>query len=301
MFILSTDPAKFARIESQVQEIAAAQFGIATRKQLLLAGVGVSAINYRLRTGRLRVVHPGVYAVGYERHEWISKAAAAVLACGRDAVLSHSSAAALFEIRPQPSGPVDVSSPRARHVPNVHHHRRRLGAHLVTAYRGLRVTTLPRTLLDLAGVLDERALTRAVNEARVRHGTRPEDIELLLGDIARGQRGAARLRRLVLDRQTPTRSLFEDKFLAFVARNHLPRPEVNRRIVGHEVDMVWREKRLVVELDGWRYHDGRDRFERDRVRDADLLAAGYRVLRITWRRLTEQPAQEARRLRSLLR
>ena len=286
---------------SVVARIAARQFGLVTRAQLLSAGLGPGVVDYGVRTGRLHVVHSGVYSVGYENGEWMTRAAAALLACGPDAVLSHASAAAVFDIRPHPRGPVEIAGTSKRRIPGLVYHRTALTPDTTTCHRGLRVTTVPRTLLDLAGILDEIALTRAVNEARVRHGTRAADIERALGDSARGRAGAAMLRRIIRGGQAPTRSLFEDKFLAFVARNHLPRPEINSRIAGHEVDMVWREKRLVVELDGWRYHDGRDRFERDRVRDADLLAAGYRVLRMTWRRLTEQPAQEARRLRSLLR
>ena len=301
-FVLNVDPAKSDRsgIESRVRAIASSQFGVATRKQLILAGLGPAAIDYRVRKGGLRVVHAGVYAIGYERQDWISRAMAAVLACGRGAVLSHGSAAAVLEIRPYPRGPIEVSGPRARIRPGIRHRRRRLPAQMTTLFNGLPVTTVPRTLLDLATVLDERALTRALNEARLRHGTRAAEIERLLAGTMKGQPGAARLARIAVGAQAPTRSVFEDAFLAFLARNQLPAPEVNRRIAGHEVDIVWRERRLVVELDGWRSHDTLDRFERDRARDADVVEAGYRVVRITWKRLTERPADEARRLRALL-
>jgi very-short-patch-repair endonuclease len=94
--------------------------------------------------------------------------------------------------------------------------------------------------------------------------------------------------------------VLEDAFLNLVERHALPRPEVNQRVVGYEVDMLWREQRLVAELDGRRYHDHAHAFEHDRDKDATLLAAGYRVVRVTWRRLVNQPEREAERLRALL-
>jgi very-short-patch-repair endonuclease len=156
----------------------------------------------------------------------------------------------------------------------------------------------PRSLLDLADHLDDAALARAVNEARLH---RRLDLDTLEELLARSPgRSTTRLRPFVQRRTAPTRSAFEDAFLAMVERYDLPCPEVNARVAGHEVDVLWREQRLVVELDGRDYHDGDDAFESDRDRDAELLATGYWVLRVTWLRLTEQPAREARRLKRLL-
>lgn len=123
-------------------------------------------------------------------------------------------------------------------------------------------------------MLDPPALTRAVNDARLRH--------LIRVDAETG----------------PTRSVFEDAFLAFVDRHGLPRPEVNQRVAGYEVDMLWRARRLIAELDGRAYHE--DSFEEDRDRDATLTAAGFRVVRVTWRRLTRQEEREAGRFKALL-
>jgi very-short-patch-repair endonuclease len=109
----------------------------------------------------------------------------------------------------------------------------------------------------------------------------------------------ARLRHLIRSAETgPTRSVLEDDFLAFIDRHDLPRPEVNQRVAGYEVDMLWRPQRLIAELDSRAYHA--DTFEEDRERDATLLTHGFRVVRVTWRRLTMQEEREAARFRILL-
>lgn len=163
---------------------------------------------------------------------------------------------------------------------------------------GIPVTTPVRTILDLADVLDDTALARAVNEARLLRRLALEDLAQLL-ERAPG-RATTRLRPFVERAGAPTRSVFEDAFLRFVERHELPTPEVNASVSGHEVDMLWREQRLIVELDGRAYHAGDEAFEVDRERDATLVAAGYSVLRVTWRRLLDQPEREAGRLRALL-
>ena len=162
-----------------------------------------------------------------------------------------------------------------RHAGILVHRSRTLTRADLTRHYGIPVTTPARTLADLARVLDPRSLTRAVNDARLRNLVRTEP----------GQPG-------------PTRSVFEDAFLAFVHRHGLPAAEVNQLVAGYEVDMLWRPQRLIAELDGRAYHE--DTFEEDRERDATLTAAGLRVVRVTWRRLTRQEEREAARFRALL-
>ena len=224
---------------------------------------------------------------------------AAVLACGPAGVLSHRSAAALWELDPRWRPPIEVSAPtERRHLGVRVHHSRTLLGEDVTIHFGIPVTTVARTLLDLADVLDDKALGRAVNEAQLRRHLRLDD---LAGLLARSPgRSTARLRPFVDRADAPTRSVFEDTFLAFVDRYGLPRPTVNQRVAGYEVDMLWPAHRLIVELDSRAYHDSDQPFEHDRNRDADLLAAGYPVVRITWRRLVDTPGREARRLATLL-
>jgi very-short-patch-repair endonuclease len=218
---------------------------------------------------------------------------AAVLACGAGAVLSHRSAAALWKLV-RWRGPFDVTARSHHRLPGVIVHRSRTLAETdITRHYGIPVTTPARTMLDLADVLDSASLTRAVNDARVR---RLLSLDVLHERIARAPgRATTRLPRRL---DGPTRSSFEDAFLAFISRHGLPRPEVDQIVAGYEVDMLWRRRRLIAELDGRDYHE--HAFERDRDRDADLLAAGLRVVRVTWRRLTLHEEREARRFASLL-
>jgi very-short-patch-repair endonuclease len=287
--------------ERALADRAERQYGLLTRAQLLEAGVGAAAIRYRLETGRLHRVHRGVFAIGYRSLSPLATGMAAVLASGPDAVLSHRWAAALWEIGPSWRRPVDVIAPHYRRLPGVSVHRSRtLQRSERTSYRGIPVTIPARTLIDLADLLkDDLALARVVNEALVKRRVRPEELAAML-DRATGRPAITRLRPFLDGTDAPTRSALEDAFLAFVQRHELPRPEVNQRVVRYEVDMLWRRQRLIVELDGRRFHDHPRSFESDRERDANLLAAGYRVVRVTWRRLMQQPEREAARLRALL-
>jgi Transcriptional regulator, AbiEi antitoxin/Protein of unknown function (DUF559) len=269
-------------------EVASAQHGVVTRAQLLNAGVSGDAIHRRVKAGRLISVHRGVFAVGHLPPSPHARAMAAVLACGPDAVLSHRSAGALYGLI-RYDGPVDVTAPTNRAHRGIALHRSR---HIErTLHYGIPVTTPARTLVDLAGLLDAAALTRAVNEARLRH-LLSDDALITAANNAPGRKTTG-----LIPTHAPTRSAFEDAFLAFVDRYDLPRPEVNQIVHGYEVDMLWRPQRLVAELDGRQHAFA---FEIDRERDAHLLAHGLSTIRITWRRLTGTPAKEARRLRTLL-
>jgi very-short-patch-repair endonuclease len=271
---------------------------VVSRAQALEAGVTDRAIERRLQNGKLQRVHRGVYAVGYRSASPLTRAMAAVLACRPGAALSHRSAAALWELGVAWGDAVEVTAAVEHRCDGViAHQSRSLTAEHITVRAGIPVTTVARTLIDLADVLADRALARAVNEAQVRYRVQ---LDALLKD-APGRRGAARL-RAILERSAgaPTRSALEDMFLALIDRAALARPEVNQRVAGYEVDMLWRRQRLIVELDGRRFHDHPRAFERDRERDADLAAAGFTVVRVTWQRLLRQPLREAQRLRALL-
>jgi very-short-patch-repair endonuclease len=209
-----------------------------------------------------------------------------------DAALSHRSAAALYGLI-RHHAPIDVTAPTDRRHKGIALHRSRLGDDDVTVHYGIPTTTPARTLLDLADVLDPASLTRAVNEARVRHLT---SLDAVAAQLRSGRRTRV-LERLVARAAGPTRSVFEDAFLDFCDRHALPRPEVNALVAGYEVDMLWRPQRLIAELDGRAFHGD---FERDRDRDAELLAAGHRVVRVTWRRLATSAAREAARFQRLL-
>ena len=229
----------------------------------------------------------GVYAVGHRvvsRHgRWM----ATVLAAGPGAVLSHRSAAALWGLRAT-SSRIEVTAPRKlRPRKGLHPHRAVLPGDERTIHEGIPVTTPARTLLDLAAVVDRQALDRALNEAEI---LRLESPAALVDRYPR-KRGIATLRTLLAQsRSTPTRNELEDRFVRFIDHHGLPRPETNTFIEAYEVDAVWREARLIVELDGYATHGTRRAFERDRTRDRRLTTAGWRVIRLTWMQLAEGEA-----------
>ena len=266
--------------------MAARQRGLVTREQLLDAGLTPDAIDGRLHSGRLHSVHRGVYAVGHPALAPLAAEQAALLACGPGSVLSHLTAAVLWELLPA-AGPaihVTVTGGRMPRPPaGVRLHR---AAVLEPARReGLPVTTPVRTLLDLAATATAPQLARALNDAQVR---RLISIDELLAAAA-GRRGAHALRTALEDHHGYTRSRAERQLLALVKRAGLPRPRTNVRVEGFEVDAHWPEARLVVEVDAYGTHGTRTAFERDRLRDARLQSAGFRVLRITWSQLTQRP------------
>jgi very-short-patch-repair endonuclease len=174
----------------------------------------------------------------------------------------------------------------------------------VTTVDGIPVTTVPRTLFDLAAVIPFHQLSRAVNEAEVRRLWDPLSLNDLLTRHPR-RPGAAALRAVLA---TPgvniTRSELEDRFLELLRDARLPRPETNVSIevngIWIEVDCMWRQQRLSVELDGHAIHATRSAFESDRARDRALIASGWRVMRITWRQLHDEPEALTRDLRASL-
>jgi len=263
--------------------------GAVTAAQLRAAGFSRSAIGRRTASGLLRRVHRGVYLVGPVDPPR-ARLKAALLACGPGATLSHRAAAALWRLGALPDGAVDVTVATARGPPGIRTHRMRLPPGEVTHREGLALTTPARTLLDLAAVLGPTDLARALEEAEVLGlAGRPA----LLGLLARhrGRRGAAALRELLRHGEEPamTRSEAEARLVGLVRAARLPAPAANARVARHEVDLLWREQRLVVEVDGYRFHSTRAAFERDRRRDAELLAAGFRVIRVTWRQIVDEP------------
>lgn len=292
---------RFAAVDRTVARFAGPQHGVVTRGQLTDAGLSDDGIRHRAKVGHLHRLHRGVYAVGHVPPSPLAPAIAAVFACGPGGVLSHSSAATLWGISPRWRSPIEVIAPTVRRPQGVWVHRscQLLPVYDTTVHFGIPVTTPARTLLDLASRLDDDALARAINDARLSGHLRLPQLADMLARFPR-RPGTPRLRSLLDDGRGPTRSAFEDAFIAFAQRHGLPRPEVNCVVAGHEVDALFRDHDLAVELDGYRYHDGRRAFERDRDRDADLLAAGIATVRVTWRRLASTPEREATRLRAIL-
>jgi very-short-patch-repair endonuclease len=164
----------------------------------------------------------------------------------------------------------------------------RLSPRDIRRREGLPATAPARTLLDLAAHLATDHLIRLYNDARVARLIREPDLAELL-DRSTGLPGAPALRLLLAQGSPgPTRSVAEDRFLSLIRRGGLPLPKANQRVAGLEVDFFWPDQRLIVEIDGYTTHSGPVAFERDRRRDARLVAAGFTVLRFTWAQLTEE-------------
>jgi very-short-patch-repair endonuclease len=287
--------------------LATRQHGVVSHEQLERLGFSRRAIARRIEAGRLHLLHRGTYAVGHVRLSREGRYLAAVLFAGDGAALSHCAAAELWDLRTARERRIDVIAPR---------HRRgdagvRVRAHALerletTTRHGIPVTTPLRTLLDLAAVVGEHELERAIRQAEYAHLT----TTALLAEAVTsrpGGRGCKSLRKVLAHLgEAPglTRSELEQAFLRFLRRHRLPMPELNvrMRIGGRQIeaDCIWRARRLIVELDGRAAHDSASAFESDRARDSALAAAHWCVVRITNARMRNDGARVARELRALL-
>jgi very-short-patch-repair endonuclease len=272
---------KGATNDARIARLAARQHGIVTSRQLRAIGIGRGAIEARLARGALHRVHQGVYAVGHAGLSREAEYLAAVFACGDGAVLSHVSAAALWDLlRPEP-GPVHVSiaSSNGRHRrASIRLHRTTFAPGDLTRRSGIPVTSPSRTILDLrAADLEPRLIRHAIRQA---------------------QHSKYRLDpRIKRDR---TRSDLERDFLALCRRHRIPPPEVNVQIGPYTVDFLWRSHALVVETDSYEYHQGSIAFEDDHVRDLYLRRRGLRVLRYTGGQLEREANPIATEVRARL-
>ena len=290
------------RVDAAIAELAGDQHGVVARRQLRALGVGRQAIDHRLGEARLHPVHRGVYAVGHtvisRRGIWM----AATLVTD-DALLSHRAAAALWGIRPDDRSLTDIVVSRSwKPRPRVQLHRTTLRDDEITRHDGIPVTTPARTLLDLAAIVPYHHLERAATEAEIRRLGSPTFLADLVARYP-GRPGTPAINRLLERRdigRNITKRELELRFLAFLDAHGLPRPHVNTRVDGREVDGLWPDQCLIVELDGFATHGTRRAFEEDRSLDRALLLAGYRVTRITWRQLTAEPAALAAEFELLL-
>lgn len=297
------------RLDHDIAELATRQHGVVALWQLVPLGLSAAAVRARVRRGRLHPIYRGVYAVGHRRLTAHGRWMAAVLACGPGAALSHRSAAALRGVRRSSQTRVDVISPtragRKRKGVNVHR-ATNLRPQDVEPVDGIPATTLARTFLDLAEVISERALQKALEQA-----DRLDllDARSLQEQAARNpaRHGARRLTRaldLYDPRLTRTRNDLERDFVTACRGAVLPEPEINAALElapGEWIqpDFLWREQRIIVETDGWDTHGTRAAFERDRRRDQRTLVLGYRTIRSTWRQLAHAPHEVIQTVRAL--
>jgi very-short-patch-repair endonuclease/predicted transcriptional regulator of viral defense system len=297
---------RFSHPGQKLSRLTDAQHDVFAVWQLPALGISSAAARLRCRTGRTRRIHHGVYGVGSRRLTRFGRWMAAVLAHGPRAVLSHWAALALWGLRPYARRAVDVTVPaRGRRSSDriAVHNVRALDPRDCTRREGIPVTTVARTLLDVAEIARPQELRHALEAAERRELLDTREIDALIARSP-GRRGVAALRAAIADLVGPspwTRSELERRFLTLVREAGLPEPQCNVLVEGVLVDTVWPAARLIVELDGYGFHRGRAQFESDRRRDAALLLAGYRVIRLTARRLAEEPERVAAELWALVR
>ena len=253
-----------------------------------------------MQKGFLWVEYPGVYRVGHRARSLESDFLAAVYAGGDGALLSGLAAAFLWRLINGSQPLPEIITPTERRIKGVRTRRSRsMDRRDATVFRGVPVTTVARTLVDLAAVLSVDDLARACHEARVRYGTTPARVEWVLARRPNSP-GAANLRLVLRGDAHLTLSRLEHRFLELLAEHKLLQPETNRSAGGRYVDCRWPDLRLTVELDSYRYHESRHAWELDRRREREAYARGDDFRRYTWGDVFDGPRQMIRELRSLL-
>lgn len=290
-------------VDRRIAWVAGAQHGVISLEQLVALGLSPRTVRHRAAAGCLVRIHRGVFAVGHDALSVNGRRLAAVLACGSGAVLSHRSAGALWGLRPWAGQRFEVSVPSqaGRAVREIDLHRcRSLAGVDVTEVDAIPCTTVARTLIDLASAGDRQGLISAI--------TRAEELRIydgaeIAGVLERGRgRSGTRLLRSVLAKWSddPTRSPFERDLLAFLRRHSLPEPRVNEWITVEDQtilpDFMWRERRVILETDGYATHHTRKAFADDRRRDQVLTRNGWTPLRAAYRQLDDDLAQTLRML-----
>jgi very-short-patch-repair endonuclease len=285
-------------VQDKLASKAASQHGVVSREQLLEAGLTPKEIKSRLRSGGLFREHRGVYRVGHRAPSTEATYLAAVLAGGKGAALTGRAGAHLWMlIKGQPPPPVVITITQRR-IEGVRTQRsRQLDPADVTIFNAIPVTTVPRTLVELAAELSIDALARACHEAGVRYRTTPSAVEAVLARRPTSP-GARKLRRIMSGEVRVTLSTLERRFLNLLRAERFPLPITNRPAGGRRVDCRWPEHRLTVELDSYQFHNSRHSWEQDRLREREARARGDEFRRYTYRDVFEEPRPMIRELRS---
>jgi hypothetical protein len=286
-------------VERELARLASRSHGVVTRVELLAAGISEREVDRRLQRGMLIRVHRGVYRVGHRAPSVEARYLAAVRACGEGAVLSGRAASHLLGLLRGGAPPPEVTAPAERRVRGVRTRRARRGQPpKATSVRGIPVTTVAQTLVDLARELDDDELARACHEAGVRHRTTPAQVEQIL--TRQPNPGARRLRRVMRGEVRVTLSKLEARFLQRLREAGLPLPQTNRPAGTKRVDARWPDQHLAVELDSYRYHHTRHAWEQDRRREREAHARGDQHRRYTYGDVLERPERMLTELRRLL-
>jgi putative AbiEi antitoxin of type IV toxin-antitoxin system len=291
---------KVRSAEQEVARIAGRQHGVVTVGQLLEAGLSRAAVKRRVEKGLLHRVHQGVYRVGHRAPSTEARYLAAVLACGEGAVLSGPAAAFLYGLTRGPAPAPEATTLGYRRVAGVATRRvRRLHPRDTTVHRAIPVTTVQRTLVDLAARLPLEALARTCHEAEVRYRITAAMVEAALARRPNAP-GAGTLHEIFRGQVHVTLSELERRFLHVLESGGLPIPQTNRRVDGFYVDCRWPDHRLTVELDSYRYHHTRHAWEQDRRRAREARARGDEFRRYTYGDVTDDWVLVLEELRELL-
>jgi very-short-patch-repair endonuclease len=286
--------------ERKIARIAGRSHGIASKPELLAAGVTIGEIRQRLGVGALIPEYAGVYRVGHRAPSTQASYMAAVKACGAGSVLSGRAAAHHLGLtRGRPPEP-EVTTTRHPRVPDLSIRRcRHLDPRDVTEVSRIPITTVPRTLVDLAAETAIDDLARLCHEAWVHYRTKPERIEAVLARRPNAT-GAANLRAVLRGEAKVTLSKLERRFLQLLRQHRLQLPQTNQRAGAHWVDCRWPHIRLTVELDSYRYHGSRHAWEADHRRAREAYARGDEFRRYSYADVFEDPAMMLAELRLLV-
>jgi hypothetical protein len=283
-------------VEEELARIAEVAHGIVTRQEMLAAGITRAEIKFRVGTGALIREYTAVYRVGHRAPSLEARYLAAVKACGAGARLGDEAAGYLLGLLKGRTPPPTVVTLTDRSVTGVWTRRARrsdLGEPLV--WRGIPVTSVADTLVDLARLLDADDLARACHEAGVRHETTPRDVEAALARRRRTPTGVAKLRAVLQGEAPVTLSVLERRFLALLREAGLPLPQTNKPAGTKRVDCRWPDLKLTVELDSYRFHNSRYSWEQDRRREREARSGGGRISPLQLRRRLRSAGTHARR------
>jgi very-short-patch-repair endonuclease len=289
-------------VEHAIARIARRQDNVITGDQLRATGLGRGAVAHRVKARTIQRMHKNVYLLDPAPPTPMARARGAVMACGDDAVVSHRSAACLFGLLPDIAGDVEitVAGRNPGEHPGIRLHRvAALPKPDVTKVRGFKVTSIARTICDLAATESDHATEQAFQEALYRDIVTDTAVKAVLAREPT-RRGAPTIRRLISDPRL-TRSEKERRLLKLIASAQLPAPLTNAPLHGYRADMYWPSHALVVEFDGWQAHGHRRAFESNRKRDQVMVAHGIRVLRVTDRHLEDEPIAVVARIAQALR
>lgn len=288
--------------EKLVARIASRAHGVVTRDELLTAGLTPKQIERRIAKGLLIRGYPAVYRVGHNAPSVEARYMAAVKAGGDEALLCDSAAGYLLDLlRSRTVPPPEVLTPTARRIKGLRTRRtRRIDPRDATTFKNIPVTTVPRTLVDLAAVLDEEALARACHEAGVKYRTTPMQVEAVLQRRPNAP-GAGKLRRIMGGDVKVLLSKLEERFIERVKEEGLPLPKTNKVKDGRRVDCRWPDKGVTVELDGFRFHNSRHSWDQGLQRERDAYARDDEFRRYGYTDVFEKPDRMFAELRKLLR